>query len=99
LVKNRERRSGILGRKTRGIIIVNLILLICILSILYFKYNKKQVIININNGAEPREFMAVLERSNLRFENQLRIFFVFKKRPTLASLEDIDKLYNKYKNQ
>jgi hypothetical protein len=91
-------RLGLLWGEKRRIIIVNLILLICILAILYLKYNKKEVIINIDKGAEPRELIEVLERSNLSFENQLKIFFVFKKRPTLASLEDIDKLYHKYEN-
>jgi hypothetical protein len=38
----------------------------------------------------------VLESKNLHFAENFQIFFVFNTRPTLSSLEDIDKLYHIY---
>lgn len=92
-------RQRIMIWKTRWIMVINLILLTFILLILYSRYNKKQVVIDINRGSEPREFIEVLSRNNLQFSKRLEMLFVFTKRPTLSSLENIDKLYHKYEKK
>ena len=85
--------------RIRGIVIVNLILFFCLLGVLYLKFNRKQVIIDAKIGSKPARFVDVLERHGLHSDKKLQALFIFTERPTLSSLEDIDKLYHLYKNE
>lgn len=83
--------------KTRWIILVNIALSICVLSTLYFNFYKKRVVIDVNIGSEPKILFDMLGRNNLDLNKSIKAIFVFKSRPTLTSLENIDKLYHLYK--
>lgn len=80
----------------KRLIFVNAILAVCILSVLYIKFYKKNVLIDVERGHSLKGIFEVLESKNLRFTKNLQIFFIFNTRPTLSSLEDIDKLYHIY---
>lgn len=83
--------------KTRRLLFVNAILLIGVLSVLYIKFNKKNTIVDVERGHSPNGLYKVLEEKNLEFVHKLQAFFIFNTRPTLSSLEDIDKLYHVYR--
>ncbi len=80
----------------KKILIANILLSVCVLSILYIKFNKKNVLIDVERGHSPRAFFEVLDSKNLRFAENLQLFFVFNARPKLSLLEDIDKLHYIY---
>ncbi len=84
--------------RIKGIIIVNLILFVCLLGVLYLKYFREQITIDIKIGSKPARFLDLLEGHKLQSDKKLQALFVFTERPSLSSLEDIDKLYHLYKD-
>lgn len=92
-------RRGMLKGKTRQIILLNVALSICVLSILYFNSNKRRIVVDVNRGTEPRELLDILGRKKIGFTKSNQAIFIFKSRPTLTSLEIIEKLYHLYKDE
>lgn len=85
--------------RIKGIIIVNLILFVFLLGVLYLKFSREQVIIDAKIGSKPTMFLDVLERHELQSDKKFQALFIFAERPSLSSLEDIDKLYHLHKKE
>ncbi|HSA94788.1 MAG TPA: hypothetical protein VLJ16_01970 [Acidobacteriota bacterium] len=76
--------------------LTNSILIVCVSLLLYLKFYKKSILVDVERGNSLKDFIRVLEGQNLFIKEQLQILFVFNVRPNLSTLEDIDKLYRIY---
>jgi hypothetical protein len=85
--------------KTKQIMLINIALSICILSILYLNFCKRRVVIDVNKGSEPKNLLEILDSNNLHFKKKFQLIFTYNTRPTLSSLENIDKLYHIYEKE
>lgn len=87
-----------MGKKI--LIISNSILILCILFLLYSKFHVDKIKLNCNfSNSIPHNLLNIIyEEEFLNIAKDLSLIMIFNKLPFKSNIEDIEKLYKKYKD-
>ena len=90
--------------KRKQLIIVNIVLSVSILIVIILHFYHKKFIYNLSYDESPTELLTKVNNyfSNIKNDSsknkEISIIFILNAYPTLANIEDIEKLHEKYNN-
>jgi len=84
--------------KSRFFTIINCVLMLLIVLLLVHRYSKKQIVLEVVPGSEPRSLIDIVGEYNIHFKKRSVMIIATGQHPSPALMENIDKLSCIFKN-